>query len=222
MNTDEFITSLESYLINETDISSVANEQMIIPPETFDTVWYEDKDGKRIPMNSYGEPLYPEDRDKIVFQVTRFPLEIRTSYFKIVKQKDVDTCKHPEKYIVPTYGWVDGYEGRECKLCHGTQVKKITDPWPDKWDANGSRLVMSTACNTNAEDLIIAMVNSGDYRLSEAILVVSQACERCLNVLLHKYLNGKDGYPEYSEEWMKCNTLCRFCEHEKVGKPVEL
>lgn len=65
------------------------------------------------------------------------------------------------------------------------------------------------------------MVNSGDFRLSEAIIVVSESYERCLNVLTHKYTNGKDGYPEYSEQWMKCNTVCK-CEHENVGKAVDL
>lgn len=65
------------------------------------------------------------------------------------------------------------------------------------------------------EEVITAMVNSGDYTLSEAILLWARSCERCMNVLAYKYLNGKDGYPEYSEEWKKCNTVCRFCEEEK-------
>ena len=59
---------------------------------------------------------------------------------------------------------------------------------------------------------IVAMVNSGDYTLEEAIYVFTHSCERCMNVLLHKYLNGEEGYPEYSDEWKKCNTVCHFCE----------
>ena len=39
-------------------------------------------------------------------------------------------------------------------------------------------------------------------------------CERCMNVLAYKYLNGKDGYEEYSEEWLKCPTVCQFCKDE--------
>lgn len=62
-----------------------------------------------------------------------------------------------------------------------------------------------------SEDVIIAMVNSGDYTLSEALILWSQCCERCMNVLSYKYLNGEDGYEEYSEEWHKCGTFCKFC-----------
>ena len=64
------------------------------------------------------------------------------------------------------------------------------------------------------EDVIIAMVNSGDYTLSEALMLWSKCCERCMNVLAYKYLNGKDGYKEYSEEWLKCPTVCQFCKDE--------
>ena len=64
------------------------------------------------------------------------------------------------------------------------------------------------------EDVIIAMVNSGDYTLSEALMLWSKCCERCMNVLAYKYLNGKDGYEEYSEEWLKCHTVCQFCKDE--------
>lgn len=64
------------------------------------------------------------------------------------------------------------------------------------------------------EDVIIAMVNSGDYSLSEALMLLSHCCERCMNVLAHKYLNGKFGYKEYSEEWLKCPTFCEFCKDE--------
>ena len=45
--------------------------------------------------------------------------------------------------------------------------------------------------------------------------VFANACERCTNVLLHKYLNGADGYEEYSEEWKKANTVCDWCRDEE-------
>jgi hypothetical protein len=61
-------------------------------------------------------------------------------------------------------------------------------------------------------DCIVAMVNSGDYTLEQAIWVWTHACERCMNVLCYKYLNGTDGYAEFSDEWKKCNTTCSFCE----------
>lgn len=66
-----------------------------------------------------------------------------------------------------------------------------------------------------SQECIVAMVNSGDYTLEEAIFVYTNACERCSNVLLHKYLNGADGYEEYSEEWYKANTVCDWCKEEE-------
>ena len=62
--------------------------------------------------------------------------------------------------------------------------------------------------------LAVAMVNSGDYDLYEALAVLAQACERCTNVLLNKYLPEEDGYEEYSEYWYKANTVCDFCKGE--------
>lgn len=70
----------------------------------------------------------------------------------------------------------------------------------------------STHISRNSGKLIVAMVNSGDYELDEAIGVYAHACERCMNVLWNKYLPGEDGYAEFSEEWKKCNTLCDFCK----------
>lgn len=62
---------------------------------------------------------------------------------------------------------------------------------------------------------IVAMVNSGDYTLAEAIYIYTHACERCMNVLEYKYSNGEEGYAEYSDEWKKCNTECSFCKEDK-------
>jgi len=61
------------------------------------------------------------------------------------------------------------------------------------------------------QDVIMAMVNSGDYTLSQALVLWSQSCERCMNVLAYNY-GCNDGYAEFSEEWKKCNTVCKFCE----------
>lgn len=63
--------------------------------------------------------------------------------------------------------------------------------------------------------LAVAMVNSGDFDLYEALGVLAQTCERCTNVLWNRYLPDVDGYPEYSEEWKKCNTECEFCKEQK-------
>ena len=67
-------------------------------------------------------------------------------------------------------------------------------------------------------DVILAMANSGDYTLPEAITVFGFACERCANVLAYKYLKGKDGYPEHSKQWNQCNTKCDFCRYETQGE----
>lgn len=66
------------------------------------------------------------------------------------------------------------------------------------------------------QDVIIAMVNKGDYTLGEAIVLCATCCERCMNVLAYKYLDGKDGYEEYSEEWYKANTVCKFCKEDNI------
>ena len=63
----------------------------------------------------------------------------------------------------------------------------------------------------SGSDCIVAMVNSGDYTLEQAIWIYANSCERCMNALCYKYLEGKDGYEEYSEEWKKCGTSCDFC-----------
>lgn len=176
------------------------------------TLWYEDENGNVIPNDN--ELCKPEGA---VYQVSRFPKSLTTTYLKLIKCDDVDKCKHPRKYIVPTYGWIDGIVGRECKLCHGTQLKKKWHLWPKKWDAYGSREVFAANSTWNDENTVLAMVNSGDFTLSEAIIVYAGSCERCLNVLAYKYTNGEDGYAEYSDEWKKCGTSCKFCEDE-LGK----
>ena len=73
--------------------------------------------------------------------------------------------------------------------------------------------IVGTSIGGGNQDVIMAMVNSGDYTLQEALVVYSTACERCMNVLAYKYLNGTDGYEEYSDEWKKCNTECDFCKN---------
>ena len=73
----------------------------------------------------------------------------------------------------------------------------------------GSREIMSMNSSW-PEDIVLSITNSGDYTLKEAILICVKACERCLNVLAHKYKAG-DGYSEDSEEYKQCGTSCQFC-----------
>ena len=84
-----------------------------------------------------------------------------------------------------------------------------------KWERGNEHYPLMTG-NTHlgklSQECVVAMVNSGDYELDEALVVMATACERCGNVLIYKYLNGKDGYEEYSEEWKRANTICDFCK----------
>ena len=86
-----------------------------------------------------------------------------------------------------------------------------------KWISKGKpktfrNLFVVSATYSYEQECIIAMVNSGDFTLEQAIWVYANSCERCMNSLLYKYLNGKKGYEEFSEEWKKCNTTCDFCK----------
>lgn len=69
--------------------------------------------------------------------------------------------------------------------------------------------------------LLVAMVNSGDYTLPEAMAVYANACERCANVLWYKYTNGEEGYPEFSDDWKKCNTVCEFCKYPEEQEETQ-
>jgi hypothetical protein len=181
---------------------------MNIKKEQLKTLWYEDKDGNEIVQSD--EALNLGCPEGAVFQVSQFPRMLRTTHLQLIAQEDVDKCKHPRKYIKPTYGWIDGIVGRECKACHGTQTKKKWHLWPRKWDGYGSREII--AFNSGwSEGLVLAMTNSGDYTLSEAIIIAARSCERCMNSLAYKY-GLSWGYEEYSEEWQKCGTSCKFCE----------
>ena len=172
------------------------------------TLWYEDAEGNEV------------DRDSkdMVYQVANFPLEIQTRRLKMVTTADVAACKHKRKYIKRTFGWIDRIKGRECQACHGTQVRKWYQPWGRKWDANGSRPAFSSTVGICNDTTILAMANSGDYTLGEAMLAYSKACEKCSNVLAYKYSNGKEGYAENSKDWKQCNTSCLWCGKQSNKK----
>jgi hypothetical protein len=176
------------------------------------TLWYEDENGNEIPEADVQNLVEPPNA---AFQVSRFPLEVRETHLRLIKQEDVDKCHHPLKYRKRTGGWIKGIKGRECQRCRGTQIRKWWQPWGFKWKGYGSREVFVGCCHIGGDgSLLLAMANSGDYTLAEAILAYSMACERCMNVLWHKYTDGKEGYAERSEEWEKCGTSCQWCAQE--------
>lgn len=121
-------------------------------------------------------------------------------------------------------------EAVTCHVCFPLQIRTehyYIKPHADP-DGNvhrthyGSDRFLTTSCHIGGgnEPVILAMANSGDYTLSEALAVYANACERCSNVLAYKYLNGTDGYPEYSEEWKKCGTVCEYCAGEGYSDRV--
>ena len=74
--------------------------------------------------------------------------------------------------------------------------------WISKGKEKSFRTILDcTTTYGSGQDCIVAMVNSGDFTLEQAIWVYANACERCMNALCYKYLDGKEGYEEYSEEW---------------------
>lgn len=174
-------------------------------------IWYEDDGGNMYKTN---EPFeVPNDKCKTYH--TCFPLQVDENIRGIYNNKD--TCKHPLKYRKRTHGWVKGVKGCECMKCGKDKVGKLWMPFVFmKWN-NGkdSYNIMTghTTIGSGNEDVILAMANSGDYTLSEAIVVFANACERCMNVLAYNYTNGSDGYAEYSDEWKKANTECNFCKN---------
>lgn len=171
-------------------------------------LWYEDKDGNYIPYGDLGKTP-----SEAVSCCSCFPLEITTHIRVFYDNKD--SCRHPLKYRKRTDGWVKGIKGCKCTCCGKEKVGKSKIPFMFmKWENGASSKPLMTS-NVNIgggnEDVILAMANSGDYTLSEALVIYASACERCANALAYKYLNGKDGYEEMSDEWKKCGTVCDFC-----------
>ena len=184
---------------------------MKIEKSMLKTLWYEDEDG-----NVIDNPNDEVDPKGALYLISRFPLEVRETHLKIIRQEDVDKCQHNPEHMKNFNDDYKGYKKRECGDCHGTQTCKEDEPWPDKWEAYGSREIFAFTnyIGGGFEKEIVGMVNSGDYTLGEAILIESIACERCMNVLAYKYGNKEDGYPEFSDEWKKAGTCCPFCKDE--------
>lgn len=87
---------------------------------------------------------------------------------------------------------------------------------------DGTSKEVLTMESTWPEDLVLAMVNSGE-KLGHSITVASESCERCLNALSHKY-GLSDGYPEGSPQWEEAGTRCMFCKDpaEEVDETLSL
>jgi hypothetical protein len=199
------------------------------PPRVFPTLWWENSEGEKWFSPDLREP-YTEPPEGFILQVSQFPNTLRTNWLKIVQPDEVEKCPHEDKFVQPTYGWIDGIEGRECKKCNGTQIRNVGEPWPKKWKASGSREYMSGEASWPV-DLALAMARPSDSELNkaverygapgrildlkDAIIAAGSSCERCLNALCHRY-GLDDGYPRGSEEWDKSGTSCHLCDPPKM------
>ena len=175
-------------------------------------LWYEDENGNIIPHDN--ESVERPEGARTYH--TQYPLEIREDIYGFYDKKK--RCRHPLKYRKRTGGWIKGIKGCECTACGREKVGKTYIPFifmPWQIGADSYHVMTgSTHISRNSEDVILAMANSGDFTLGEAIIAYANSCERCINVLCYKYLDGIEGYPEYSEEWQKCNTVCEWCKDE--------
>lgn len=77
-------------------------------------------------------------------------------------------------------------------------------------DVYGNRIGVTAQSWSNA--LVTAMVRSGDLDVHDAIIVVTDCCERCLNILEVKYLGAKVKCSSYFYD--KWDRPCEFCEKE--------
>lgn len=174
-------------------------------------IWYEDENGNVVEHN---ENSVEAPKGAYTYH-SCFPLEITEHIYRVNSSEKKKMCQHPRKYHRKDNGLIKGYKGRICSNCGCNQIRKWWQPYGRKW-SDGSSITHlmdgHTTIGGGNQDVILAMANSGDFTLSEALFVWSNACERCMNVLAYKYLDGKDGYEEYSEEWKKANTVCKFCE----------
>lgn len=176
-------------------------------------IWYEDENGNRVEHN---ESLVEIPEGAKTYH-TCIPLQITERIFVCHTDKEKGNCKHIRKFRKKDYGLVKGYKGRICTACGCHQTRKWYQLWGRKWDFGSSitpLIDFHTTIGGGNQEVVLAMANSGDYSLPEAIVVFGNACERCMNVLAYKYLNGSDGYEEYSEEWQNANTECDFCRGE--------
>ncbi len=189
-------------------------------------LWWENEDGDRW-VQSHGSEAPPPG---YIYQWSRFPTQLREHCLRTVQQDEVDACPHPPELIKKDLGIIDSMEGRECMRCHGYQSKNKGDPWPDKWEAHGSREVM-VGVSSWSDDLVIAMIRPNSEELTkaverfgeeprllemdDAILMAATSCERCLNGLRWRY-GLDDGYPPYGTEWDKAGTSCFMCRETDV------
>ena len=99
-----------------------------------------------------------------------------------------------DRNYIPSTESVDAPENAvTCHVCFPLQIRTehyrikphVDSDGNVRRTYNGSDKLLTTSCLIGGgnEPVIMAMVNSGDYTLSEALVVYANACERCSNVL---------------------------------------
>ena len=154
-------------------------------------IWYEDRDG-----NIIEDDGSMKKDDELTYH-SCFPLEITEYMYSLKWMPETLLQKH---------------------LWRIKPFRKIMEKKHKNDIQFHEMLRTNTHIGGGNQELIMAMVNSGDYTLNQALMLLANSCERCENVLAYKYLNGKDGYAEYSDEWKKCNTVCAFCKGDEDDK----
>jgi hypothetical protein len=185
------------------------SSKLVKAPET---LWYEDQEGTIIPHVPGETPFHKKE----LYQHTR-SVSMRHHVLGAVSQKDVDACTHDETRM--TGGWVDGVEGRECRKCKGTQTRHVGEAWPEKWEGGSCYTVVEMTAGWD-DNVVTAMVRSGDYTARDAALISATACERCWNVLLDWYQEDNpstrdevdNGYRIGSDEEGLAGTSCILCD----------
>lgn len=76
----------------------------------------------------------------------------------------------------------------------------------------GTKDLMCSFHSTAPGDLAVALVVRSNYTisLSDALVICSTACERCMNILANQY-GLSWGYSPTSEEAKNCGTSCELC-----------
>ena len=174
---------------------------MKIDKEKINKVIYKNKDGNILKIGN-GLDDEPEGaKYKTYFDATFTEKEY-------VLQKEGE-CEHKN---VSTIIKPNGVIKQECENCKALRELDNNNGWSE-WRMPFSRLIVESHSTWN-EELAMAMANSGEYTLREAIYILGKSCERCINVLYKKYLPDKnDGYEEFSDEWKRAGTICEFCKH---------
>lgn len=179
---------------------------MNISQDKLVTMWFENEKGERYIPDIGNAGFQTKVPDEFTTFHTIAPNILTEQVQLHISQAQVDNCEH--------LSIRSDYENnvQYCNQCGGRRyfdesTKKFT-PWEGEIEAP-----LITMNYSWSEDLVLAMVHSGDYNLYQAIIIAGKSCERCMNVLAHKY-NLDWGYPELSEEWKKVNCACVFCKDE--------